>query len=104
MEKPYLTEPGVKYFINETLKQCHITKDRYYNIAFNVFALITFLIVIGSILNYKYKGAMDISEKIKRENDKKKYILGQIQKMQTLEKNNSMDLITNLPVWENNIN
>ena len=26
MERPYLTEPGVKYFINETLKQCHITK------------------------------------------------------------------------------
>lgn len=101
MERPYLTEPGVRYFINETLKQCHITKDRYYNIGFNILAFIGFIIVIGLVLHYKYKGAMDFSEKQKRESDKKKYILGQIQKMQRMEKSNSMDLITNLPVWEN---
>tara|TARA_B100000674_G_scaffold478641_1_gene475991 strand:- start:340 stop:651 length:312 start_codon:yes stop_codon:yes gene_type:complete len=101
MERPYLTEPGVKYFINETLKQCHITKDKYYNFAFNVIAFLIFIIVIGLTLNYKYRGAMDFSEKQKREQEKKKYILGQIQKMQRLEKNNSMDLITNLPIWKN---
>ena len=44
---------------------------------------------------------MDFNEKQKREQEKKKYILGQIQKMQRLEKNNSMDLITNLPIWKN---
>jgi hypothetical protein len=30
--KPMLTEPGVKYFLNETLKQCHIFKVKYQNI------------------------------------------------------------------------
>jgi hypothetical protein len=53
------------------------------------------------VLHYKYKGALDYNEKIRRENEKKKYILGQIQKMQRMEKNNSMDLITNIPIWEN---
>ena len=28
--RPMLTEPGVKYFINETLKQCHQYKEKYY--------------------------------------------------------------------------
>ena len=101
MERPYLTEPGVRYFINETLKQCHITKDKYYNIAFNIIAFLLFIIIIGFILNYKYKGATDYNEKQRKEAEKKKYILGQIQKMQRMEKNNSMDLITNLPIWEN---
>ena len=27
--KPILTEPGVKYFLNETLKQCHSFKEKY---------------------------------------------------------------------------
>ena len=29
--QPSLTEPGMKYFINETLKQCHIFKQEYNN-------------------------------------------------------------------------
>ena len=100
MERPYLTEPGVRYFINETLKQCHITKDKYYNIAFNVITFLLFIIIIGFVLNYKYKGATDYNEKQRKEAEKKKYILGQIQKMQRMEKNNSMDLITNLANME----
>ena len=101
MERPHLTEPGVRYFINETLKQCHITKDKYYNVAFNFLAFLAFIIVFGLLLNFKYKGAMDFNEKQRREQEKKKYILGQIQKMQRMEKSNSMDLITNLPIWKN---
>ena len=29
--KPMLTEPGVKYFLNETLKQCHTFKEKHNN-------------------------------------------------------------------------
>ena len=72
MERPYLTEPGVRYFINETLKQCHITKDKYYNIAFNVIAFLLFIIIIGFVLNYKYKGAIDYNEKQRKEAGKEK--------------------------------
>ena len=29
--KPSLTEPGVTYFLSQTLKQCHIIKNNFYN-------------------------------------------------------------------------
>ena len=37
--KPELTEPGVKYFLSETLKQCHIAKDKFNNLLFNLFTI-----------------------------------------------------------------
>ena len=61
-----------------------------------------FVIIITATLFYKYKGAINKEEKNKREEIKKKYILEKIQKMQMLRKNDSMDLITNLPIWTNN--
>ena len=33
---PTLVEPGVKYFIRETLKKCHGYKETYKNQIFNV--------------------------------------------------------------------
>ena len=35
--KPRLTEPGVKYFLNETLKQCHTFKNKHCVITMFVF-------------------------------------------------------------------
>jgi hypothetical protein len=29
--KPTLTEPGVRYFLNQTLKQCHVIKNNFHN-------------------------------------------------------------------------
>jgi hypothetical protein len=29
LAKPSLTEPGVKYFLHQTLKQCHIARDKF---------------------------------------------------------------------------
>lgn len=34
--KPVLIEPGVKYFLSETLKQCNQFKNKYNNILFNI--------------------------------------------------------------------
>ena len=47
--KPILIEPGVKYFLNETLKQCHDFKTTYNNHLFNIGLLCAFLIVLGLI-------------------------------------------------------
>jgi hypothetical protein len=35
--KPVLTEPGVKYFLSQTLKQCRIFKNNYNNFLLNTF-------------------------------------------------------------------
>ena len=36
ISKPLLTEPGVKYFLNQTLKQCREFKNKYNNVIFNI--------------------------------------------------------------------
>ena len=100
MEQPILIEPGIKYYLSQSLKNCRSLKDYYYNIVFNVGIFIIFVTVIIIVLNFKYKGATSNYEKIKKEEKKKLYILEQIKKMQQLQKNNSMDLITNLPLYK----
>ena len=46
---PMLTEPGVKYFINETLKQCRQFKENYQHIIFNIVLLVMFFIFIPNV-------------------------------------------------------
>ena len=39
---PKLTEPGIKYFLNQSLKQCHKVRIAHYNNLFNFGLLIVF--------------------------------------------------------------
>ena len=48
--KPLLIEPGVKYFLHQTLKQCHIVRDNFHNMVFNIGLFIAFLLVLEFIL------------------------------------------------------
>lgn len=95
---PRLTEPGVKYYMTETLKVCNVSKHKYFNIIFNVTSLVLLIIIISLILYYRYKGLPTQQEKLEQSNKKKAYILGKIQAMQKMKQNNSLDLITNLPI------
>lgn len=61
--KPRLTEPGVKYFLNETLKQCHQFKEKHHNMLFNVGMLVGFFVILGILLLYKYKGKLTPAER-----------------------------------------
>ena len=99
MEQPVLTEPGVRFFISQTLKECKKKKDKYINVLFNIVALLSFIIFFSIMLYMKYKGANNKEEMYRKEQAKKKYILEQIQKAQKIQTNSSMDLITNLPIW-----
>ena len=95
---PRLTEPGVKYYMTETLKVCNVSKHKYFNIIFNVATFILVILIISLTLYYRYKGMPNQQEKIEQSNKKKSYILGKIQAMQKMKQNNSLDLITNLPI------
>ena len=99
--KPTLTEPGVKYFLHQTLKQCHIVKDRFYNSVFNIGLFIAFLIALGLILLYKYKGRLTPVEIEKKNKEKQQYILSKIQNFQEAKRQAHQELITGLPNWEN---
>lgn len=99
--KPMLTEPGVKYFLNETLKQCHSFREKYNNMLFNVGLFVGFLVILGILLLYKYKGKLTPQEIEQKEIDKKKYILSKIKNYQDTRLRAQQQLITGLPHLEN---
>jgi hypothetical protein len=98
--KPMLTEPGVKYFLNETLKQCHRHKENFNNMLFNISLLIGFFILLGILLLFKYKGKLTPEEIKEKEMEKKRYILSKIRNFQDAKLRAQQELITGLPHWE----
>jgi len=99
--KPALTEPGVKYFLHQTLKQCHIARDNFHNLVFNIGMLAGFLIILGLILLYKHKGRLTPVELERKNKEKQQYILSKIQKFQQAKRAAHEELITGLPAWDN---
>lgn len=99
--KPMLTEPGVKYFLSQTLKQCHEIKDKYHNFLFNAALFIGFLSILGILLVYKYKGRLSDAERFEKDRIKQQYLLEKLKNLQQAKKRASQELITGLPAWEN---
>ena len=99
--KPILTEPGVKYFLNQSLKQCHIIKEKFHKTIFNIGMLILFIFILGSILVYKYKGRLSPLQQAKINKEKQQYILEKIKTYQQSKLRAQQELITGLPHWEN---
>ena len=98
---PILIEPGVKYFLNETLKQCRIFQEKYNNMIFNISLLLGFCVILGVILVVKYKGKLTHEEKEEKERVKKQYILSKIRNYQETKLREQQELITGLPHWDN---
>jgi hypothetical protein len=98
--KPELTEPGVKYFLNQTLKQCHIIRNNFHNTIFNIGLLFAFLLLLGLILLYKYKGKLSPVELEEKNKEKQQYILSKIKNFQEAKRIAHQELITGLPAWE----
>lgn len=99
--KPLLTEPGVKYFLNQALKQSHQIREQFHNTVFNIGMLILFLALLGLILLYKYKGKLTPFEMAQKNKEKQQYILERIQNFQVAKQRAHQELITGLPQWEN---
>lgn len=97
---PRLVENGVKYFLNETLKQCHKFKENLHNWLFNMGLFVCFSLILVIVLTYKYKGKLTPIEKQKKDREKQQYILTKIQKFQEAKKKAHQELITGLPKWD----
>ena len=100
ISKPALTEPGVKYFLHQTLKQCHVARDTFHNLIFNVGLFIGFLIILGLMLLYKYKGRLTPVEIAIKNKEKQQYILSKIKNFQQAKRIAHQELITGLPAWD----
>ena len=68
---------------------------------FNIGLLIAFLLILGFILLYKYKGRLTPSEKARQDREKQEYILTRIKQLQENKRRAHQELITGLPNWDN---
>jgi hypothetical protein len=102
-EKPKLVEPGIKYFLNESLKKCHEVKEVYHTYIFNLGLFFLFVIILACILIYKYKGKLTPVEKREKEIKTQNYILSRIKNFEISKKKARDELITGLPSWENEV-
>jgi hypothetical protein len=69
---------------------------------FNIGIFIGFLILLGGLLLYKYKGKLTDAEKRQLDNVKQQYILSKIKNFQISKQRAKEELITGLPHWESN--
>jgi len=83
------------------LKQCNEFRNKYNNVLMNIGLFVAFLIVLGLILLYKYKGRLTPSEKARNDRDKQEYILTRIKQLQQNKRRAHQELITGLPNWDN---
>ena len=87
MERPTLTEPGMKYWLSQSLREMRRFKDRNLTIIFNFSMTIALIAVISGFLIFKYKGKLTPAEMAAKERKKKRKI--------------NETMITDLPVWSN---
>jgi hypothetical protein len=95
---PTLIEPGVKYFFNQTLKQCNVKRNNLYNTLCNLGLFAAFLGIFLSILYYKKKAKKTAAELEEEEQQKQQIILSKITKFNDVKLRESQQLITNLPL------
>ena len=96
--QPTLTEPGIRYYLKGTLKECKKVKNRYYGRYVNIVAFLFFILVLAGILMYRYKGRITKTEMEIKNRQKKEYIISKLQRYAAIRKNKNM--ITNLPTLD----
>jgi hypothetical protein len=98
---PTLIEPGVKYFLSGTLKECRRFKDKHYSILFNFYMACVLIFIIGIFLYYRYKGKLTPAEINVKNRKKHEYIISKLNQIAYIKKtqNSESNLITNLPTW-----
>ena len=97
-----LIEPGIKYFIGSTLKECHRFKFTHYSVLYNIAMCLFFLVVVGGFLIYCYKGKLTPPEIELKNRKKQEYIISKLQQLALYKKKQSQtqSMITDLPTWE----
>ena len=104
MNNPILVEPGTKYFINQSLKQCRQKSINFYNNLYNIILLLIFLGIISGILYYKKSTKPSVQDKIQKENTKRLYLINKLKIYNHKMLKESQELITNLPMYQNEFN
>ena len=98
--KPILTEPGIKYFLGCTLKECKLVRDKRYTVLFNVGMTALLLGIFGGFLYYRFKGKLTPQQMAEKNQRKKEYLFAKMQQLALVRKNMTPGgAITQLPEW-----
>lgn len=81
----HLTEPGIRDHLLESLEQCKKIKYTYYTYVINIGLFILFVVGVGILLYIKSKNKLTPSQKNKKNEDDRLYIVNRIRSLQ-LEK------------------
>lgn len=100
--RPRLIEPGMKYFINASLEQCHQFKSKHYNFLYNLGLFIAFFSIIGIVLYYKYKIKNNKKLQEEKKKEQQEYVLNKLRFMQDYRNKQVNNMMTDLPTWQNN--
>tara|TARA_Y100000817_G_scaffold279562_1_gene243010 strand:+ start:216 stop:563 length:348 start_codon:yes stop_codon:yes gene_type:complete len=100
ISKPTLTEPGVKYFLKETLKNCRIKKDTEFNQLMNLALLTSFVVISSVLLYYKYKTRPTDDDRKKLKQLKRDYFVNKVRQLEAKKAKQLDRQITNLPQFE----
>ena len=100
MSRPILTEPGVSYFLKETLKKCKVKKDVEMNNLINLGLLITFVTITTSLLYYKFKTRPTEEDREKLKRLKRDYFVNRVRQLESKKAKEIQQSITNLPKFE----
>jgi hypothetical protein len=100
--RPRLIEPGVKYFLSTSLEQCHIFKNKYNNLLYNVGLFLAFscIVIVTLYVKYNHKNNLKLQEDIKRQ--QQEYIINKLRFMQDYRKNQVNNVASDLSTWQNN--
>ena len=101
MERPTLTEPGMKYWLSQSLREMRRFKDRNLTIIFNFSMTIALIAVISGFLIFKYKGKLTPAEMAAKERKKNEYLISKLAKIGETKRKINETMITDLPVWSN---
>jgi len=97
--KPSLTEFTTKYYVRHSLKEARIFKDKYITIFVNIILFLSFIMLFGGLLYYKYKGKLTPEEKYRISKQKQQYIFEKLHRISYEKQKEQQTLITNLPTF-----
>ena len=100
MNRPTLTEPGVRYFIGETLKNCNKDKFEYNKSLLNISLFVIFFSILGVVIYFSYKKKQDEIDRELENEKKQQYVLNMVKQFNDKQLRKHGDKITDLPEFE----
>ena len=95
--EPNLTEPGIVYYLHNSLRNYHIKKMRVKNRYYNLACFLVLLSILGIFLFYKIRSKPEVEEQKQLKEQTRQYLLNKFTKKTNL---GTTSQITNLPKFE----